>query len=180
MKPLHQSLALLAACSALVVASGEAQAQKIVKWVDAQGVTHYGEKAPEGAQAAPVIVTDSASSDAESEIEKLNKRRAARASTASEDDDTTSGPATAKKEAPSGNDDEDRKRCEKHRQNLEMLKTGKRIRILEKDGKPRAIGDAERQAQISFAEDELKRCEQMDKIKSAREADKAAARPATK
>lgn len=152
---------------ALVVAAalgmGTAHADKVYKWVDANGVTHYGEKAPKEAEAAKVKLSDTTSSDADSELERLNKTRETRRQAA--DDDTASPAANGKK--LSELDDANRKTCEAHSKNLEALKSGKRARAMGPDGKPRVLSEEERQAHIKLAEDELKRCENLAKLKAA-------------
>jgi len=54
--PTHRVMRAAAGLSALLclTAPGFAGAQKIVKWVDAQGQTHYSDHAPSGQEAAPV------------------------------------------------------------------------------------------------------------------------------
>jgi hypothetical protein len=141
--------------------SGAAYADKIYKWVDANGVTHYGEKAPKEAEAAKVKVTDTTSSDADAELEKLNKVRESRRQSGDEAAPEVTG---GKK---SELDEANRKACEAHKKNLEALKSGKRARALGPDGKARVMSEEEKQAHIKLAEDELKRCENLEKLKSA-------------
>lgn len=155
---------------ALVMALAAPAGAAIYKWVDEKGVTHYGEKAPEGAKATTVKVTDTTSSDAAAEIDQLNKNRAA--TKAAKDTQKDGKPISLV--AP-GMDEANKKACEQHRQNLDTLKSGRRIRLVDADGKPRALKTEEMQAQIEFAESELRRCEQLQKL-----GDGAAAAPTQK
>lgn len=156
----------LALVVAMVFSPVTAHADKIYKWVDANGVTHYGEQAPKekAAEAARVKITDTTSSDADAELEKLNKaRESRRQSTMGEDEADLAAQGRKANET----DEANRKACEAHRKNLEALKSGKRARALGPDGKPRAISEEERQAHIKLAEDELKRCENLEQLKAA-------------
>lgn len=167
---LQATVAAIMAAGTLTLLATPAQADKIMKWVDAAGVTHYGEKAPEGAKATTVKVTDTTSSDADAEIDQLNKNRAA--TKAAKDTQKDGKPISLV--AP-GMDEANKKACEQHRQNLDTLKSGRRIRLVDADGKPRALKTEEMQAQIEFAESELRRCEQLQKL-----GDGAAAAPTQK
>lgn len=167
---LQATVAAIMAAGTLTLLATPAQADKIMKWVDAAGVTHYGEKAPEGAKATTVKVTDTTSSDAAAEIDQLNKNRAA--TKAAKDTQKDGKPISLV--AP-GMDEANKKACEQHRQNLDTLKSGRRIRLVDADGKPRALKTEEMQAQIEFAESELRRCEQLQKL-----GDGAAAAPTQK
>ncbi|MFZ5699139.1 MAG: DUF4124 domain-containing protein [Pseudomonadota bacterium] len=167
---MQATVAAIMAAGTLTLLATPAQADKIMKWVDAAGVTHYGEKAPEGAKATTVKVTDTTSSDAAAEIDQLNKNRAA--TKAAKDTQKDGKPISLV--AP-GMDEANKKACEQHRQNLDTLKSGRRIRLLDAQGKPRALKTEEMQAQIEFAESELRRCEQLQKL-----GDGAAAAPTPK
>lgn len=169
--------ATLALAGALAIPAG---ADPIYKWVDDKGVTHYGEKAPADAKSAKVKVGDTTSSDAEDEIKRLNERRsAAEAAKKKAEEGGDSGAGTKAGSAAPSADDKARAStvCDQHRKNLEALKSGKRVRALGDDGKPRALNQDEVAAQIKFAEDELQRCEQLQKMQeTTNKAPPAAAR----
>lgn len=174
MKGFRTTLAVAFTAGALALAGGAAHAQ-IVKWVDEKGVTHYGEKAPDGAKATKVKVSDTTSSDADAEIERLNKNReAAKAAKNPEQGEKTG--TTTLAPPPKEVQEANNKACEQHRNNLASLKSGKRVRLLDAQGKPRSLTAEEVQAQIDFAEGELKRCEQMQKLPGSGAAP-AAAKP---
>lgn len=152
---------------ALVTPAGAA----IYKWVDEKGVTHYGEKAPEGAKPAQVKVTDTTSSDAEDEINELNARRNAEAEARKKAAEGGAGKAPSAEDIALHN-----QACAQHRKNLEALRSGKRVRMAGDDGKPRALSDEDVAAQTRFAESELQRCEQQQALKES--ANKAPIAPA--
>ncbi len=162
MNRLQATVAAIMAAGALTLLATPAQADTIMKWVDAGGVTHYGEKAPEGAKATTVKVTDTTSSDADAEIDQLNKNRAA--TKAAKDTQNAQKDGKPVSLVAPGMDEANKKACEQHRQNLDTLKSGRRIRLLDAQGKPRALKTEEMQAQIDFAESELRRCEQLQKL----------------
>ncbi|MFZ5722055.1 MAG: DUF4124 domain-containing protein [Pseudomonadota bacterium] len=139
---------------------------EIFKWVDEKGVTHYGEKAPEGVAPAKVKVSDTTSSDAEDEIKRLEDRRAA---SRAEAQAPKGGAASPSEKTPAANDTRTRNTtaCEQHRKNLEALQSGKRIRLVGEDGKARALDDETRAAQLKFAQDELARCEQLQRLQES-------------
>lgn len=173
MTPFRKALFIATAGSLFWAASNIAQAGNIVKWVDSQGVTHYGEKAPEGVKAAPVKIVDTTSSDADAEIDRLNKtRESARESAANAaGTDAAEGKPPVKKPGKDAKDDTadaNKKNCAQHRKNLEALKSGRLPRIIE-NGKPRVMTEAERKAQQELTESEIRRCEQIEKLESARQ-----------
>lgn len=145
--------------------SGAAWAEKVYKWVDAEGVTHYGEAAPKDTTATKVKVSDTTSSDVDVEMERLDKTRVA-AKAARERAAEETSPGTA---PDSGVAEANKKACDMHRKNLAVLKTGTRIRVTEGSGQPRVLSEEERKAQLELAEGELKRCEQLEKVRVARE-----------
>lgn len=154
-------LALVIAAAGMAT-SGITHAGKFYKWVDENGVTHYGEQAPKEGSATKIKVSDTTSSDADAEIERLEKsRQAARAP--KEDESTPAGVTPP----PAGTDEANNKACEQHRKNLETLKSGRRVRAIDESGKPRALNEDEIKAQLELAESELKRCEQLQKVKDA-------------
>lgn len=162
MNRLQATVAAIMAAGTLTLLATPAQAGTIMKWVDAGGVTHYGEKAPEGAKTTTVKVTDTTSSDADAEIDQLNKNRAA--TKAAKDTQNAQKDGNPISLVAPGMDEANKKACEQHRQNLDTLKSGRRIRLLDAQGQPRALKTEEMQAQIDFAESELRRCEQLQKL----------------
>lgn len=158
--PLFAALALAVA---MVTPAGAA----IYKWVDEKGVTHYGEKAPKDTATEQVKVSDTTSSDADSEIDRLNKKRAddeaARKKAAGEGPATATSTAAGEKSPAQAKEDA----CAQNRKNLENLRSGKRVRVVGDDGQKRLLDDEAIAAQIKYAEDQLKNCEQQQSLQNS-------------
>ncbi|WP_278400368.1 DUF4124 domain-containing protein [Stutzerimonas kunmingensis] len=123
---------------------GNVMAAQVYKWVDAQGVTHFGAQPPQGQQVETVntvtapaksttmpapVVEDEAEVDQQS-IDRKVKRQ------------------VAEQEA-------ERKRyCETMRTNLAQLQNNPRVRVEEK-GETRRITEEERQARITETRDKI-------------------------
>lgn len=155
------SPAVLALAGLLAVAA-PAGAGQFYKWVDEKGVTHYGEKPPAGRQAAPVKVNADASSDQEAEIQRLQSQRSANA-TAQE----KAAAAQAERQAqalPADEQERLRKICDQHRKNLDTLRAGGRVSVRDAQGNPRFLTEAEMADKLKFAEGEVQRCEQYQKV----------------
>lgn len=117
---------------------GNVMAAQVYKWVDAQGVTHFGAQPPQGQQvesvntvtapakpaATPAPVAEDETEDDQQSIDRKVKRQ------------------VAEQEA-------ERKRyCETMRTNLAQLQNNPRVRVEEK-GETRRITEEERQAKIA-------------------------------
>lgn len=106
---------------ALLACSG-AQAAQPYHWVDAQGVTHFGDRPPPGANAEPVAVDPAPAGDAQAaaaRVEALRadiERRAAERATAREE--------TAQKAAQA---DQISRECERARAQLTQLQSARRV-----------------------------------------------------
>ena len=125
--------------SLLLALSTSAMASQIYKWVDEQGVTHFGAQPPQGQDAtsintatppprapAPAPTTPPASDDAQQKaIDDQVKDQ------------------VAKQEA------ERKKYCESARTNLAQLENNPRVRIEGDNGELRRIGEDERQQRIT-------------------------------
>lgn len=123
---------------------GNVMAAQVYKWVDAQGVTHFGAQPPQGQQVETVntvtapakptatpapVVEDETEADQQS-IDRKVKRQ------------------VAEQEA-------ERKRyCETMRTNLAQLQNNPRVRVEEK-GETRRITEEERQARIAETRDKI-------------------------
>lgn len=153
----------LVVSAALMAGAVTAEAGKYYKWVDEKGVTHYGEKAPDGAKATALKVGDTTSSDADDEIKKLSEKRSAA--------EEARKKAEGDKKAPDVGSKEDKERmktlCDQHRKNLESLNSGKRVLTKDEKGVGRYLSDDEMAEQRKYAEGEVQRCQQYDKVKPA-------------
>jgi hypothetical protein len=134
--------------SLLLSLSVSTMASEVYKWVDAQGVTHFGSQPPQGQEATQINTTlpppkaptseglpapedlpplDSAEPDQEAIDEKVRQEVAA-------------------KEA------ERRKYCETVRTNLSQLQNNPRVRVAEENGEMRRLTEEERQERIEEAQ----------------------------
>lgn len=165
MRVFNPRITSLALAGLLALAMVPAEASKIYKWVDEKGVTHYGEKAPDGAKAATVKVSDTTSSDVENELKRLDENRTA---TASERQKAAEKQAQEEmKKLPEDERERTRVLCERHRKNLADLRSGGRIQIRDEAGNARPLADAELQERIRFSEGEVERCEQFERVSGA-------------
>lgn len=166
------AIALVAASAVAVVVP--AYAGKYYKWVDAQGVTHYTEKAPENApkeaRVTTVKVGDTTSSDAEDEIKALAEKRSAAAKPKTADGATSTPPA---KDAIERN----QQLCDQHRKNLATLKSGVRVMIKDEQGNSNYLNGEQLKQQMETSEIEVRRCEQAKIPASTPPAAKAPASP---
>ena len=103
---------------ALLTLASLSSAAKFYKWVDDNGVTHYGASPPLGVQAIEVNTRTSASSDQERAIDSLNAKREASARAKAADEQR----AEEKKRMDTEPDAVARERCEQHQKNLDTLK----------------------------------------------------------
>ena len=123
---------------------GNVMAAQVYKWVDAQGVTHFGAQPPQGQQVETVnTVTAPAKSttmpapvvEDETEVDQQSINRKVKRQ-------------VAEQEA-------ERKRyCETMRTNLAQLQNNPRVRVEEK-GETRRITEEERQARIAETRDKI-------------------------
>ncbi|TVT63343.1 DUF4124 domain-containing protein [Stutzerimonas kunmingensis] len=123
---------------------GNVMAAQVYKWVDAQGVTHFGAQPPQGQQVETVnTVTAPAKSttmpapvvENETEVDQQSIDRKVKRQ-------------VAEQEA-------ERKRyCETMRTNLAQLQNNPRVRVEEK-GETRRITEEERQARIAETRDKI-------------------------
>lgn len=165
MRVFNSRITSLALAGLLALAMVPAEASKIYKWVDEKGVTHYGEKAPEGTKAATVKVSDTTSSDAEDELMRLDTSRSA-----SEAEKLKAAEkATLEKMKTLPDDERERTKvlCERHRKNLQDLKSGGRLKARDEAGNSRYLTDEELAERIRYTESEIQRCEQFEQVSGA-------------
>jgi len=124
---------------------GNAMAAQVYKWVDAQGVTHFGAQPPQGQQVETVntVVAPGKSvtppAPAAQEIDAEPDQRTI---------DRKVKQQVAAQEA-------ERKRyCETLRTNLAQLQNNPRVRV-EENGETRRVTEEERQARISETRDKI-------------------------
>ncbi len=116
----------------LLLVSGLVQAAGIKKWIDEEGVVHYGDAPPLQVQTEPVSVSRPPSNPGKPlprlKIDQAGKNNVAR------------GGAGA---TPIANEEEARKICERARKDLQIIETSTRIRLKQADGSERYMSKEE-------------------------------------
>jgi Domain of unknown function (DUF4124) len=143
--------------SALLILASASSAAKFYKWVDDNGVTHYGANPPQGVASTEINTRANASSDQGRELEALNAKRSAR-------QDAKEDAAQAAKEEErlkSEPDDVAQERCEQHRKNLETLKNKPIVRSKNPEtGELEVLDQEQREKLIQNSEKALENCNQ--------------------
>lgn len=130
---------MIAVGGVLLALSGSAMAAQVYKWIDAQGVTHFGTQPPSGHQATKINTKSSvppADKDAALPPAADSQQREA---------DNKVKQEIAKSER------EMKQYCERLRTDLAHLKNNPRLRVEEK-GEVRRLGEDERQSRIAETE----------------------------
>jgi hypothetical protein len=117
-------------------------ASQVYKWVDAQGVTHFGSQPPQG-QSATSINTSAPQPKA------VEEEQPAPTFESIADPEQAAFDKKAKEEV-AAKEAERKKYCEDVRTNLAQLENNPRIRV-EVDGEVRRLGEDERQQRIAEA-----------------------------
>lgn len=134
--------------SLLLALSASAMAGQIYKWVDAQGVTHFGEQPPQGQQST--TVNPSAAPPPSTSA----KQKPAPTFDSIADPEQAAADAKVKKEV-AAQEAERKKYCETQRNNLAQLENNPRVRV-EEGGEMRRLGEDERQKRIADSKQAIK------------------------
>lgn len=129
--------------SLLLALSATAMASQVYKWVDAQGVTHFGSQPPQGQEATSINTSAAPPKAAEQEAESIPTFESIA------DPEQAAFDKKAKEEV-AAKEAERKKYCEDVRTNLAQLENNPRIRVEEK-GEVRRLGEEERQQRITDA-----------------------------
>lgn len=130
----------LAFLGALVLSLGaSAHAAQVYKWVDAQGITHFGAQPPEGQAAQPINTQAAPPAPA---VEPVPADLDEKEAPSQQEIDEKVKQQVAQQEA------EIRRYCETLRTNLAQLQNNPRVRV-EENGEVRRLGEEERQARIA-------------------------------
>lgn len=127
--------------SLLLALSTTAMASQVYKWVDAQGVTHFGAQPPQGQQATSINTATPPPKPAEPE---------ATATFDSDGDAQQEAIERKVKQQVAAQEVERKKYCESVRTNLAQLENNPRVRV-EVDGEVRRLKEEERQQRIGEA-----------------------------
>ncbi|AWM60694.1 DUF4124 domain-containing protein [Pseudomonas songnenensis] len=128
----------------LLALCGNVMAAQVYKWVDAQGVTHFGAQPPQGQQVETVnTVTAPAKSAATPQPP------------AQEEADADQSSIDRKVKQQVAAQEAERKRyCESMRTNLAQLQNNPRVRV-EDNGETRRLTEEERQSRINETRDKI-------------------------
>ncbi|MDQ7986598.1 DUF4124 domain-containing protein [Pseudomonas sp. G34] len=135
--------------SLLLALSASAMAGQIYKWVDAQGVTHFGEQPPQGQQSTTV------NPSAAPPPTTTTEAKPAPTFDSIADPEQAAADAKVKKEV-AAQEAERKKYCETQRNNLAQLENNPRVRVEEEGGEMRRLGEDERQKRIADAKQAIK------------------------
>ena len=131
--------------SLLLALSTTAMASQVYKWVDAQGVTHFGAQPPQGQQATTVNTAAPPPKPAEQQP----------APTFESISDPEQAAINEKvKQEVAAKEAERKKYCESVRTNLAQLENNPRVRV-EMEGEVRRLTEEERQQRISEAKQSI-------------------------
>jgi len=132
--------------SLLLALSASAMASQVYKWVDAQGVTHFGSQPPQGQQATTVNTATAQPKPAEQKPAPTTFESIA-------DPEQAKIEERVKKEV-AAQEAERKKLCETVRTNLAQMENNPRVRI-EVDGEMRRMTEEERQQRIDEAKQSI-------------------------
>ena len=139
---------MILAGSLLLALSTSAVASQVYKWVDAQGITHFGAQPPEGQQATSVNTSVPKPRPGLPRLDSEQPEPAPPKSTPVGDQKAIDEKVKADVAAQEA---ERRKYCETIRTNLAQLQNNPRLRA-EVDGEVRRLSEEERQSRIKGAE----------------------------
>ncbi|WP_027708577.1 DUF4124 domain-containing protein [Zooshikella ganghwensis] len=126
-------------------------ADTFYKWVDDLGVTHYGTRPPEGANAESVKThaqKPTNQDQATKELEETKVEQTLETKEKEEEARFQKDLAAAKQER--------KKQCEEARQNKVQLTLKSRVKMKMEDGSIKMLSEEERQAQIKQADEAIK------------------------
>ncbi|WP_413664325.1 DUF4124 domain-containing protein [Microbulbifer sp. CNSA002] len=141
----------------IAVTATTAQADGIYKWVDENGVVHFGEQPPGGAQ---VDVIKKPKSERykkwEAEQEAAKPRKPSKPPAAKQPEKQLDVRQQEQEKAAQMQAALRAKRCESARKSLSSLTTHSRIRAVDQNGNYRSLGEDERQQRISTAQQRIR------------------------
>lgn len=142
--------------SALLILASASSAAKFYKWVDDNGVTHYGANPPQGVVAKEVNTRANASSDQDRAIEALEAKRD-QAAKEREKAAKAAEEARREKTEPEAVQQE---RCEQYRKNLDILLNKPTVRQENPEtGEMEVIDQEKREEILKKTREALEQCE---------------------
>ncbi len=142
--------------SLLLILASASSAAKFYKWVDDQGVTHYGANPPQGTTSSEVNTRANASSDQSEAIEALEAKREA----AQKAKEAAATQAREEKRLETEPEAVAQERCEQHRKNLETLTNKPTVRRKNPEtGELEVIDQDVRDKMLADTRSALEKCE---------------------
>lgn len=124
------------------------QASEVYKWVDEDGVTHYGERAPADKNYSTVKTYGEVPGGGEEAKQRLEQQRTDKKASEAKDIDYAQQKKVADEQAKVRAEN-----CKGARSNLKTIEENARVRILGEDGEFRYLSEEERQQQINSAKE---------------------------
>lgn len=143
----HSNLRLLLPLLAALLLPAAVQAG-MYKWVDPQGVTHYGDQPPPGQAAQPVAPPPPPASSAPAEAKAL-KQSTESSDKAREEQQKAAAKAEKQRQAEAKRAEN----CKRIQERLDHLRTHNRLMVL-KDGALQSMSEEQRQSEITKLESE--------------------------
>ncbi len=141
---MKRTILLLALC--LAASTAAAASGQVYKWTDAQGVVHYSD-APPPTNTQPNVQTV--------HVTGGDRPHAVDGQPDAPADSPTPAPTTTASNQPAGGGDARSKACAQAKSNLELLQSKFPVSVAGADGKPQALDDKARQAQIADANSQI-------------------------
>ncbi len=139
---MNRALAPAAALLALALGAGAAAGERVYKWVDEQGVTHYSQTPPAGVEATPLdVATGAPAGGAAGETLERYRKVLAPPKPAQEKE-------AGRKVDPAKEAEARARNCKVARERLAILTARSRILVLKPDGSSERLTEEQRQAEI--------------------------------
>lgn len=123
-------------------------ADEVYKWVDEEGVTHYGERAPADKDYSLIKTYGEVPSGAKEAKQRLEQQRAEKEMADEKGQDYAKQKKIADEQARVRTEN-----CKGAKNNLKTIQENARVRILGEDGEFRYLSEEERQQQIDTAKE---------------------------
>jgi len=137
--------------SLLLALAPTVMAAQVYKWVDAQGITHFGAQPPEGTEAATVNTNA-----AQPKTSNFPPPAAAKPTLPPSVDEKQKAADEKVRQQVAQEEAERLKQCDKLRSDVAQLKNNPRIRVDDGNGDLRRITEEERQDRIAASEKSIR------------------------
>ncbi|MEH6784926.1 MAG: DUF4124 domain-containing protein [Alcanivorax jadensis] len=142
--------------SLLLILASASSAAKFYKWVDDQGVTHYGANPPQGTASSEVNTRANASSDQDRALESLQEKR----DKAEKEREKAEKAAEESRREKTEPDAVQQERCGQYRKNLDILINKPTVRQENPEtGEMEVIDQDKREAILEKTRKALEQCE---------------------